>query len=59
MQVFVNLQPLNICMSFQQTHRILRKISEDHDAIVKVWAGELSERIEKPLEQASYLGNDL
>ena len=45
LQVFVNLQPLHVCMSFQQTHRILDEISEGHD---EEWAEKLSLLIEKP-----------
>ena len=52
-QVFVNLHPLNICMSYQQTLRTLDKISEDHDVQVQVWAEELTKRIEKPPERVS------
>lgn len=48
LQVFVNLQPLHVCMSFQQTLRILDKICEGHDTLVKEWADKLSQCIEKP-----------
>ena len=53
LQVFVNLHPLNICMLYSHTLRILEKLSEKHDGKVKVWADELTELIEKPPERVS------
>ena len=55
-QVFVNLHPLNICMSYSHTLRILEKLSEKHDEKVKVWADELTDLIEKPPERVSVYG---
>ena len=57
--MFVNLQPLNVCMSFKHTHRILHKISEDYDANVKVWAEKLSQLIEKPPEWVGGVGGNI
>ena len=37
MQVYLNLQPLNLCMSYQQTMRIVQKLSLDHDSEVVAW----------------------
>ena len=48
LQVYVNLHPLNICISYQQTLRIIDKLSEDHDVKVKFWGGELIELVYKP-----------
>ena len=53
MQVFVNLHPLNICMSYSHTLRILEKLSEDHAVKVKLWAEELAALIPKPPERVS------
>ena len=37
-QVYSNLQPLCVCLSFQGTMNIIDKISEDHDIDVQLWA---------------------
>jgi len=47
-QVYQNLQPLHICMSYQTTLNILDRISEDHDVEVQFWSDELKKCIEKP-----------
>ena len=54
LQVCVNLNPLNVCMSYQQTLRLIDKLSEDHDVNVKFWAEELTDPIDKPLERVSF-----
>ena len=36
----MNLQPLNIYMSYQGTLNLIEKISEDHDVEVLVWPNE-------------------
>ncbi len=47
-QVYANLQPLGVCMSYQGTMNIVEKISEDHDVEVEIWADELVKLIKKP-----------
>ena len=46
-QIFHNLQPLNVCMSYQGTLIIVEKISEDHDKDVQFWADKMKEKIEE------------
>ena len=55
LQVFENLQPLSVCMSYQGTMNIVEKISEDHDIEVQEWADELVNLIEKPSQDVSVL----
>ena len=47
MQVYANLQPLNVCLTYQGTANIVHKISKDYDAEVKEWAGNLELIMEK------------
>ena len=44
----MNLQPLNVCMSYVGTLNIVEKISEYHNVEVQFWGDELKERIPKP-----------
>ena len=46
LQVFLNMQQLNICMSYKQSLRILKEISEHHDIEVQIQADEMKEMIE-------------
>lgn len=46
MKVFSNLQPLNICMSYQRTLDLVRNISQDHDVEVEFWKDELVKLVE-------------
>ena len=41
MQVYANLQPLNVCLTYQGTTNIVKKISQDYDAEVREWAKNL------------------
>jgi hypothetical protein len=50
-QVYVNLQPLNVCMSYQATLNILEKISDDHDVEVQFWGDDLKKLIKNPPEK--------
>lgn len=49
-QVYSNLQPLCVCLSYQGTMNIIDQISADHDIDVQLWADELVDRIRKPSE---------
>ena len=53
LQVFLNMQKLNICMSYKQSLRILKEISEHHDVEVQIWADEMKGMIEAPQKQVS------
>ena len=53
LQVFVNMQPLGVCLSYQRTMDIIKLISQDHDIEVSFWADELIETIKKPPELVS------
>ncbi len=51
----MNLQPLNVCLSYQATLNLVEAISEGHDVAVEHWllstgGDELKEKL-KPLEQ--------
>lgn len=48
MQVYANLQPLNVCLTYQGTANIVKKISQDYDAEVREWAKNLESNMEKP-----------
>ena len=39
----MNLQPLNICMSYQGTLNLIEKISEDHDVEVQYWCDQIKD----------------
>ena len=39
----MNLQPLNICMSYQGTLNLMEKLSEDHDIEVQFWRDEMKD----------------
>ena len=54
-QVYSNLQPLCVCLSYQGTMNIIDQISADHDIDVQLWADELVDRIRKPSEDVSLL----
>ena len=54
-QVFNNLQPLCVCMSYQRTLDIIKQISSDHDVEVQEWAHELEKKIERPSNTAKVL----
>ena len=49
----MNLQPLNVCLSYQGTLNLVEKISEYHDVEVQFWQDELKERIPKPAVSSS------
>ena len=49
-QVYANLQPLNICLTYQGTAGIIKKISENYDEKVKKWASTLESKMEKRSE---------
>ena len=42
----MNLQPLQVCMSYQRTNDIVKSISEDHDIEVQFWKDELLKTME-------------
>lgn len=52
-QVFNCLQPLNVCMSYNWTLRLIDDISKDHDIEVHYWMQELKERIPRPSDSVS------
>ena len=58
-QVYCNLQPLNLCLSYKQTMRIVEKMSSDHDSEVIAWREKLFDLIEKPSLNpvSSYVAN--
>ena len=39
----MNLQPSNICMSYQGTLNLIEKISEDHDVEVQYWCDQMKD----------------
>ena len=39
----MNLQPLNICMSYQGTLNLIEKIREDHDVEVQYWSDQMKD----------------
>ena len=41
----MNLQPLGICMSYQQTREIVKLVAQDYDVEVQEWADELKKSI--------------
>lgn len=41
LQIFGNMQPLNVCLSYQGTLNTVERISEDHQVEVQMWADEL------------------
>lgn len=47
----MNLQPLNVCMSYQATLNILEKISDDNDVEVQFWGDDLKKLIKIPPEK--------
>ena len=49
LQVYMNLQPLQVCMSYKHTLRVVEKISEHHDVEVQFWRDEMKRRIPKPV----------
>lgn len=55
LQVFSNLQPLNISLSHMGAMKIVKKISQDHDVEVQVWCDELARLIRKPVPDVSQL----
>lgn len=48
LQVYANLQPLNVCLTHQGTANIIKRISQDYDAEVREWAKKLESIMEKP-----------
>ena len=46
--MFANLQPLNVCLTYQRTNEIVRNITVDHDIEVQEWADYLQTRIVVP-----------
>ena len=53
-QVFQNMHPLSVCMSYQRTLDIVKVLSEDHDIEVSIWADELKKDMEVPSNCVSY-----
>ena len=43
LQLFMCLQPLNLCMSYQSSLNTIEKLSEDHDVEVQFWCDEMKE----------------
>lgn len=43
MQLYNNLQPLNVCMSYQGTLNLVKKLCIDHDVKVQKWADEIKD----------------
>ena len=43
LQVYMCLQPLNVCMSYQGTLNLVAKLSADHDIEVQFWSDEMKE----------------
>ena len=48
----MNLQPLNICLSYQGTLNLVEAISEGYDVAVEYWGDELKKKLTS-LEQVS------
>ncbi len=48
----MNLQPLNVCLSYQATLNLVEAISEGHDVAVQYWGDELKGKLTS-LEQVS------
>ena len=40
----MNLQPLNVCMSYQGTLNLIETISEDHSIEVEFWGDEINNK---------------
>lgn len=55
MQVYCNLQPLNICLSLTGTMNIVKKISEGYNMAVLEWQDDLTKRIIKPQHNVSII----
>lgn len=53
LQVYCNLQPLNICLSHKGSINIVQKISQGYDQSVLEWQEDLSEKISKPQADVS------
>ena len=53
LQVYTNLQSLNVCLSFQGTVNIIEKLSEDHAIEVQIWTDELLKEIKIPTQEVS------
>ena len=53
LQVFANLQPLQVCMSFKRTMEIVKDISQDHDIEVQEWADYLTPLIDTSSQTVS------
>ena len=51
--MYTNLQPLNVCLSFQGTVNIIDKLSEDHDIEVQMWSDELLKEMKRPTQDVS------
>ena len=49
--MYNNLQPLNICMSYQTTLNILDRISEDYDVKVQFLADDQRKYVSMPSEK--------
>ena len=45
MQLYNNLQPLNICLSYQGTLNLVEKLCQDHDVEVQFWADEIKNNV--------------
>ena len=54
-QVFANLQPLNLCLTYQGTANVIKKLSENYDAEAKEWASTLESTMEKPSQPVRIL----
>ena len=53
LQVYANLQPLNVCLIHQGTANIIKKISQDYDAEVREWGKKLESIMEMPSQPVS------
>ena len=54
-QVFANLQPLNLCLTYQGTANVIKKLSETYDAEAKEWASTLESTMEEPSQPVRIL----
>ena len=55
----MNLQPLNICLSYMQTQRCIDKISDNHDIKVQCWSDELKQYIKKSMVTVSSISYNM
>ena len=53
--MFINMQPLNVCLSYQGTLKTIERISEDHDIEVQMWSDELLPVVDQSSQSVSNL----